>query len=149
MSSVQSTWNTIQLVLLRIALLYSTSLGYCADYIYVLVSSSVFISRIQCLLNFPCLLSACSLNLENWWACSMFSLVINLDSLVDPKETTRFTPGAEKEWSLLLLNYQASYWMKLQIVYTYFECKIPSCARLPPGYSPCWVPGDIISHAFL
>jgi len=37
---------------------------------------------------------------------------------------------------------------EVQVVHTHFECKMPSRANLPTGYSSCWVPGDIMSNPF-
>jgi hypothetical protein len=38
--------------------------------------------------------------------------------------------------------------MKKSVIYTHFECKMPSHDNRPTGYSSCWFPGIIMSNPF-
>jgi hypothetical protein len=56
--------------------------------------------------------------------------------------TTQLKP----KQSQLLNNLEDVVLNEVHIIHTRFECKIPTCANRPTGFSPCCVPGDIICN---
>jgi len=84
-----TTWNTIDQMVIRLALLYPIMLRHCVVYTYTWASSSRCINLVQSIGKLPSWLYAHLMLIDNWLACRMFSLEMILDWWVDSEETIK------------------------------------------------------------
>jgi len=89
---------------------------------------------------------AAQLITKTWLACKMFSSVMILDWWVDCRRPWSVHKELNRKQSLLLLDSQASYWIKLHVLHAHLVLKIHCCATLETWYSYCCVAGDIIPY---